>query len=284
MPFALKLFKINIYNSYYNNQLDDNFSLVPNEATQQLMDYHRMRLITYAEGYEVAWLTSKFDDPLQIFQDKIADAQFTFYLILRNPSVVNFSLLKPQQGYTYYFSNTSNSPNLHKQTYVTEEDKVLFNFPIHSIGKPFPNVFGIIHIEASRLWRGTPSIEKLPVQYSIKIKAREVIWRYHIVDVQERIKSPMKVVIDEDDSYFIYKGTAENKHIHIYESKKPLVLSDKPSQKFSLKTTSIKTTKKAKAVDAEEILLERLPLPDVRLPENNVEIGGVFYSNIVVYV
>ena len=282
MPFALKLFRINIYNSYYNNQVDDNFYLVPDEATQRLIEYHRMRLITYAGGYTMAWLTNKFDNPFQIFQDKIADSQFRFYLMLRNPYVINFSLLKPEQGHIYYFSNASSSQNLHKQSYITEEDKIPFNPSIHSIGNPVPNAFGIVHIQLASLWKEQPSIEKLPVQYSIKIKARETIWRYHIVDVQERIKSPMKVVIDEDDSYFIYKGTLENKHIHVYESKKSLTLSDKPSQKLSLRMISKKTTKKA--VNTEETLLERLPLPDTHLLENNVEKGGIFYSNIVVYV
>ena len=282
MPFALKLFKINIYNSYYNNQVDDNFYLVADDTTQRLIDYHRMRLITHAGGYEMAWLTNKFNNPFQIFQDKIADCQFRFYLMLRNPYVINFSLLKPEQGHIYYFSNTNNSQNLHKQSYITEEDKIPFNPSIHSLGKPFPNAFGIIDIQLANLWKEKTPIEKLPIQYNIKIKARETIWRYHIVDVQERIKSLMKVVIDEDDSYFIYKGTPENKHVHVYESKKPLVLSDKPSQKFSLRVISKKTTRKV--INSEEVLLERLPLPDVRLLENNVGKGGTFYSNIVVYV
>jgi hypothetical protein len=282
MPFALKLFKINIYNSYYNNQIDDNFYLVPDESTQKFIDHYRMRLITYAGGYELAWLTNRLDNPFQTFQDKIADSRLTFYLILRNPHTINFSLLKPEQGNIYYFSNTNNSQNLHKQSYVTEKDKIAFNPSIHSIGNPLPNAFGVIHIQLGNLWKEKLSIEELPVQYNIKIKAREIIWRYHIIDAQERIKDPMKVVIDEDDSYFIYKGTPENKHIHVYESKKPLVLSDKPSQKFSLRIVSKKTTRKT--VNSEEILLERLPLPDVRLLENNVEKGGIFYSNIVVYV
>ncbi|MHB9148091.1 MAG: hypothetical protein ACYC2U_06870 [Candidatus Amoebophilus sp.] len=282
MAFALKLLRINIYNSYYSNQVDNSFHLVADETTQQLMDYHRMRLNEYEGGYEIIWLTNKFDDPLQVFQDKIAGSHLNFYFILRNPYAINFSLLNPEQGYIYYFSNTNNSENLHKQAYVAEEDKVPFSTSIHSIGKPFPNAFGIIHIQLANLCNKKLSIEKLPVQYNIKIKARETIWRYHIIDVQEHIKSPMKVVIDEDDSYFIYKGTPENKHIHVYESKKPLTLSDKPSQKFSLKMISKKTTKKT--ANTEETLLERLPLPDTHLLENNVEKGGIFYSNIVVYV
>lgn len=283
MPFSLKLLKINFQNTYYTGQGNNDFYLTADEQTQHFMESHNMRILTYGSTYELVWLTTRFDNPLEIFKQKLAEHDLTFYLRIKNPNVVNFSLLNLLPDQMYYFSNTNSSQNLHKQEYVSKEDlipiKPISNTPeIASVS----NVFGIVRIHLKELINNKIDIQQLPIQYNIRIKAREAIWRYHIVDAHNRIKGPMKVVIDKDDSYFMYKGTLENKNIHIYESKNPLVLQDKVNQAFCLKVYPNQSKKNT--ASQEEVLLEKLPLPDVSLIENNVEKGGVFYSNIVVYV
>jgi hypothetical protein len=46
------------------------------------------------------------------------------------------------------------------------------------------------------------TIDAWPVIYSIHIKAIKSIWRYHIMDTNKRIKAPINIVLDEDNSYY----------------------------------------------------------------------------------
>ncbi|OJW73574.1 MAG: hypothetical protein BGO68_03000 [Candidatus Amoebophilus sp. 36-38] len=284
MPFALKLFRINFQNTYYTNQAENDFHVIPDEKTKKFMHDHNMRLISYRGMIEMMWLTTRFENPLQVFEQKIANHHLNFYVEISNPHVFSFSLLTIDPEQIYYFSNSTGSQKLHQKDYVSEEDKVSLQRVAPIIGKSLKNIFGIINIQLDKLWKGKINIEQLPIEYTIQIKARETIWSYQIVDLHNRIKVPAKVVIDTDDSYFIYKGTAENKHIHLYESIKPIALRDKINQTFSLTMYPESSTKKSGDTNQEEVVLERLPLPDVSLSQSNMKKGGVFYSNVVVYV
>lgn len=195
MPFALKLFKINVYHTYYSSQVTNDLYMIPDVPTQQLMDYHRMRLAAYDGTYELIWLTAKLENPFEVFQKKLASTALNFYLKLRNPHVVNFSSLKFEQTAIYYFSNAYNSQDLHKGAYVGEEDKIPLQTSINNTDKAFPNAFGIVNIQLGKVWKDKAELEQLPTQYNIQIQAREAIWRYHIVDLHKRIKSPMKIVV-----------------------------------------------------------------------------------------
>jgi hypothetical protein len=63
------------------------------------------------------------------------------------------------------------------------------------------------------------------------------------------------------------------------------MLRDTTNQNFSLKMYLEKPTRRITNTDKkEEVLIEKLPLPDVKLLKNNADSGGVFYSDIVVYV
>ena len=282
MPFAIKLFKIIFTNDYYVDGESNDFYLIPDSNTQAFLEYHRMKLVTYNDKFELIWLTANFENPFQIFQQKITEYNLNFYLKIHSPYVINFSLLKVEQNSIYYFTNTNENQRLHKKLYVDNEDRIKFSSSMNSLTKPYQNVFGVVNIQLTNLWKEVADITQFPIKYTIHIQPRAVIWRYHIVDLYGHIKSPMKVVIDEDDSYFIYKGITEDKRIHLYESKVPIILSSKPTQIFSLKIYPLLTTDKTE--NTGNILLKKLPLPDVSSLEKNMEKGGIFYSNIVVYV
>eukprot|EP01132_Coremiostelium_polycephalum_P000722 gene722-895_t len=283
MPFALKLFTLKISNSYFQNGIDDSFEVVPSKATQDLLTHHRMRFISLSDGYELFWLTSNLEDPLRILQAKLANAQLVFYITVRNPYVINFSQLHPEAGFIYSFSNLHLHEYLHPQSAVTDQDKVPYTIDRVSFDQPIPHMFGRIQIQLAELLKNASSTAVLPVPYHIHIAARSTIWRYHIIDTKNAIKEPDKVVIGADNVYFIYKGAARSNQAnsYIYESAEPLELSEQVKYRCSL---SIPKVNQKIINSAQEMLLGNLPLPDVRYLESNPIKGGLFYSNMVVYV
>lgn len=280
MPFALKLFNIQVLHTYYASGISNDLALIPDEATNAFMRYHHMQLLPYDGTYEMLWLTSKLDNPFEVFQEKLADEVLRFYIKLRDPYAINFSALTIQPDTIYAFANSEHTTSLHKNTYVDETDKVTIYQSINSFANPDPFVWGILQIQLGHVWLN--HADTLPIPYTLQIKAREVIWRYRIVDLHQRIKSPLKIVIDEDDSYFIDRGLVEDSRIHLYESKQPIALRDTTDQFFSLKMYPKSSTKNS--TSTEQVLIKRLPLPNVRSLENNEVKKGIFYSDIVVYV
>lgn len=279
--FALKLFSIQIHHTYYANGISDDFEIIPDEATQAFMKHYCMRLLSYEGKYEVVWLTTNIEHPFEVFQQKLAETTLQFYVRLHNPYVINFSTLEIKPATIYAFSNTENATSLHKNTYVDETDKIPFHQVMNSLISSDPLIWGTIQIQLGKVWHN--QTDQLPIPYTLQIKAREAIWRYQVVDLHQRIKSPLKIVIDQDDSYFIYSGLdGDNNKVHLLESKQPIALRDTTQQFFSLKMYSKLPTKSS--TSTEQVLIERLPLPDVRLLENNVVKEGIFYSNVVVYV
>jgi hypothetical protein len=176
--------------------------------------------------------------------------------------------------------NTDKSTSLHKNTYVDEADQVPSQQVINSLNNLSPAAWGVIQIQLGKVWHDSSG--QLPISYTLQIKAREVIWCYQIVDIHQRIKSPLKIVIDQDDSYFIYSGLDGNSRVHLFESKQPIALRDTTQQFFSLKMYPKSSAKNS--TSTEQVLIKRLPLPNVRSLENNVVKKGIFYSNVVVYV
>ena len=142
MPFALKLFKINFQNTYYTNQTENDFHVIPDEKTKKFMHDHNMRLISYRGMVELIWLTARFENPLQVFEQKIANHHLNFYVEISNPYVFSFSLLTIDPEQIYYFSNSTGSQKLHQKDYVSEEDKV-------SLQRVAPVVVGIIDFVAA---------------------------------------------------------------------------------------------------------------------------------------
>jgi hypothetical protein len=278
--FALKLFNIQIRHTYYANGISNDFEILPDEATQAFMHHHRMQLLSYEGTYEMIWLTANLEHPFEVFHQKMADVVLRFHVKFRNPYVINFSTLKIQPETIYAFANTEGITSLHKNTYVDETDQVPFHQTMNSLASADPLVWGNLQIQLGKVWRNPA--DQLPIPYTLQIKAREVIWRYQVVDLHQRIKSPLKIVIDQDDSYFIYSGLDDNTKIHLFESKQPIALRATTQQFFSLKMYP-KSSNKSSA-STEKVLIQRLPLPNVRLLENNVVKGGVFYSDVVVYV
>lgn len=280
MPFALKLFSIQIRHTYYTNGISNDFEIIPDEATKLFMHHHRMQFLSYRGIYEMNWLTANLAHPFEVFEQKMADVVLRFYIKLRASYVINFSALKMQLGTTYAFTNTDKSASLHKNTYVDETDQIPSQQVMSSFASPDPAAWGVIQIQLGKVW-SNPA-DQLPIPYTIQIKAREVIWRYQIIDIHQRIKSPLKIVIDQDDSYFIYSGLNGDNKVHLFESKQPIALRDTTQQFFSLKMYPKSSTKSS--TSTEQVLIERLPLPNVRSLENNVVKEGIFYSNVVVYV
>lgn len=277
--FALKLFKIQLRHTYYANGISNDFEILPDEATQTLMKHYRMRLVGYEGSYELCWLTANMEHPFEVFQQKLADIVFRFYVKLRNTYAINFSDLTIQSETIYAFDNTKDIARLHNNSYVDQTDKVPFHQNMNRIASADPLVCGMIQIQLGKVWHNPT--DQLPLTYTLQIKAREVIWRYQIVDLHQRIKSPLKVVFDQDDSYFIYSGLNDGK-VHVFESKQPIALRDTIQQFFSLKMYPKSPAKSS--TRTEQVLIERLPLPNVRSLENNVVKEGIFYSNVVVYV
>ena len=183
MPFALRLFRLNIYNSYYRTQVCNDFALIPAEESQRWMQQYPMRLVPTPGTFELLWVAAGLAEPLQVLKEKTYGKKLTFHLILKNPDALCFSELSIDRGEAYYFHNQGTGSKLHQEAYVSQVDKTV----IPKIGKnPFKlekPFLAIVDIYLEGLWKEEAlDIHQLPVDYSIHIKARETIWRYYAVD------------------------------------------------------------------------------------------------------
>ena len=280
MTFAHKIFNINIYNTYYSRGACNDFTVAPDEATQQWMRRYRMKLLTRPATFELIWLTAGFTNPLQLFREKMYERQLSFHLALKNPHSISYSSLSIDKARTYYFSNKYGSTLLHPQEYVTEDDKVDIRPLTMHYHKIEHTYFGKIDIQLNALCKSPHFIEeKLPVKYAIHIKAKETMLRYHFVDKENRINDTTKVVFNNNDTYFEFKRRKEQggSHTKVYESTKPLALTDKPQNFLSLRNYDKNTL----TVPA-EILLEKLPWPSANTLKKDTE--NKLYSDIVINV
>ena len=176
MPFALRIFRINIHNSYYQAQVGDDFSLVPTEASQEWMQRYRMRLGTNPGTFELLWVAASLAHPLETLKEKASDKKLTFRLILKNPSVLGFSELSIDRGQTYYFHNQGATSKLYQAAYVSQADKIPVQETISHLGKLEKPFFGIVDIHLKELWHKRKlTVNKLPIDYQIHIKAKETI-------------------------------------------------------------------------------------------------------------
>ena len=283
MPFALKLFQINLYNTYYQAGVCNDFDLVPDMPTQQWMNRYKLKLIAGPGSFEVAWLVAGLENPLAVFQTKMAEKKLTFQLKLKNPQVIHFSDLRVGEalGSIYYLNNLHALPRLHQEAYLSDTDYIGIQKIVKNYHQPGKNIFGIIDIHLNNLWQDqAPNLEALPIQYTIHIQAKASIWRYHIIDTNNRIKMPMQVVLNQDNSYFKERANDQSNPIHLYESKEPLAMLDKPAQFFSLKTNPSKEINSSATT-----LIALLPTPGFGSALiQDKEKSEILYSDIFVHV
>lgn len=281
MPFALRLFRLNIYNSYYQAQVGDDCSLIPTEETQQWMQQYPMKLVSTPGAFELMWMVAGLAAPLKTLKKKIHGKKLTYYLILKNPEALSFSELSIEHGQAYYFHNQGTGARLHQKSYVSLADKVAVPETRGNHLGTEKSFLALVDIYLEELWKKDSfDLHRLPVTYSIHIKARKTIWRYCIVDKNFRIKSPMKVVLDNEDTYFNYETDKKRKmvNMHVYKARKPLALTDKPERFFSLKTYH------PDKPEEEKTLIKKLPLPTNASLRKDNKNSKVLYNDIFVYV
>ncbi|MCG8339816.1 MAG: hypothetical protein MI674_00860 [Cytophagales bacterium] len=283
MAFSLKLFKINFYNTYYKEGVCHDFSLIPAEESQQWMERYRMKLVAQPGYFEVCWLTANLTAPLQCLQTKIAEKKLTFFLILKNPYLVNFSALNinQEEAKTYYFHNLRDPASLQGEEYVSDADKIPINKVNNYPTKPGKAIFGIVDIYLEQWWKAHKGVEeKLPVNYNIRFKARETTWRYCVIDTKQRFKNFMKIVGGQKDNHFTTRTMTNGRgeKMHVFESTKPLPWVDKPDHFFSLEIDKAEDRSSQK-----KLLIETLPPPAVDSLKREVQ-GKNFYSEIFIYV
>lgn len=173
MVFALKLFRISLYNTYYQDRICNDFSLAPDEITQHWMQRYPMRLTAHPGNFELIWLTAGLTDPLQLFQKKMHDKQLSFYLFLQNPRSIAHTALSIEKGKIYYFTNEYGGTKLHKKKYVTPNDKIPVKSTMLGSQKIEKAHFGKIAIHLNTLYKSPHFTESnVPVQYTIQMKAK----------------------------------------------------------------------------------------------------------------
>ena len=283
MAFSLKLFKINFYNTYYKEGVCHDFSLIPAEESQQWMERYRMKLVAQPGCFEICWLTANLTKPLQCLQAKIAEKKLTFFLILKNPYLVNFSAVNidKEEAKTYYFHNLRDPASLQGEAYVSDADKIPINKVSNYPTQPGKAIFGIVDIYLEQWWNVHGGVEeKLPIPYNIRFKARETTWRYCVVDVQQRFRNLMTIVGKEQDHHFTTRTmkNVRGEKMRVFESTQPLPLVDQPDHFFSLQTHKAEDPSSQK-----KVLIETLPTPPADSLKRAVQ-GENFYSEIYVYV
>ena len=282
MAFALNLFNINIHNTYYQSQIGNDFSLIPDDATQQWMNHYRMRLdTTGGDQFALYWLVARLEEPLKTLQSKIEDTKLRFFLTLQNPHTPSFSTLDLDSQYIYHFYNRANASSIHQEEYVSPQDKILTPSPYTSCQKVYKPFFGLVEIYLPTLWESIQLQEKkLPVNYTINIRARETIWRYCVIQKKSFIKNEIKVVFDENDDYFeedkmeMSRGRSQK----VYRSKFPLALKEKPERYFSLKSYKSNMLGLQSWVDT---IVEELPVPSHSSLKRE---GETYYNDILVHI
>jgi hypothetical protein len=296
MPFALKIFKIQIHNTYYEKGIGNDFEFVADEATAVLMKYCNIRLLDNQDTIEAMWLSNDLDDPLRTFKEKLAPHTLYFKLKVKNNNLFNFSELTIHPGTIYGFSNKKKQSLLHKEPYVGESDLITYRHTMNVLKNVNQQVVGLIAIDLSKIIHEKSKIDCSPLAtYAIQIKNKEAIWCYHLVDVYQRIKNPEKLAIYKEDLYFIYKGEVhemelnsnidKNAKIYLYQSPEPIPLKNVTERIPFLKLLNEqKNNKKDHNLAAEALQTVPLPLPDVNNISTNIQKGGVFYTNMFFYV
>ncbi|MEL7062983.1 MAG: hypothetical protein AAFP00_04555, partial [Bacteroidota bacterium] len=226
MAFALKLFSISFYHTYYQAQVSNDFALVPTEESQRWMQRYSMRLTSTGSGrFEVLWAVAGLAHPLQTLKEKMEDKTLSFYIQLNHPSIMRFSALPMDTGRAYHFHNKGRTAKLHQAAYVSEADQVPASALSSGSHKRVKNFWGRVDIHLDALWQSNELTEdQLPIAYTVKIKAKAVIGRYRIIDKNSRIKNPIKVVLNNKDSYFkkVSKSESPTERVSVYESKQPM--------------------------------------------------------------
>ena len=282
MAFALRLLRINFYNTYYRAKACDDFILVPTEESQRWMQRCGMKLVTGPGCFEIYWKTGNMASPLQTLQKKTIGENLTFHLKLKNPHALCFSALSISSGEIYHFHNQRGSVRLHQEDYASQADKISVQEITSYRYKLDRTFFGMVDIHWEELWKGASLTEhELPVTYEVNVKARETIWRYCVVDKNSRVKNSMKVVLDNEDVYFNSEINAKSDaaDMRVYESKQPIALVDKPERFFSLKTC-----KEDEPNVFAETIIEKLPVPTDASLKRAKKSPKLLYNDIFVYV
>ena len=281
MPFSVILFRISFSNTYYQDgHIGNDFDIVASKITSQWMAQWKVRMVTYPTYIDLVWLTENKDIPLSVFKEKLATTTLSFYMILKNPNLVNFSTLDVKGGYTYHFNNAKMTERLHIGSFVSEKDLVgqknIANYPVRTGG----NILGLIDIDLGILASTKIFLQsETPVSYKICMQAREVVVRYTIVDSNKKIKGPIKVVLGEKDAYFINTVNVATANTYSYESLKPIPLQNRYKQFFSLRTYISDGTQKTS-----KVLIEKLPTPSFSKLKRGGPSNKNLYNDIVVYV
>lgn len=282
MAFAIKLFRIQLQHTYYHDQVCDDFGLVPHGATRQWMDRYGMRLKAQPGSFELLWVTHRMKDPLQVFQGKIYDTTLSFQMLLKHPGSAAYSQFSVVPDHAYHLTNTPDSPYLHKGPYLSEEDKIAVTPQRSYMYKLARSTWGVIHIDLERLWdTHMYDPEKVPVDYTIRIKAQEAIWRYRVIKKKSSEKIPASIVLQGKDDYFNKREEKgpEGEEVSVYESVAPMALRDKPRDVCSLRGY-------LKREEGEEVcvLVEALPLPNASSLKRDTDSGKLYFDEVVIHV
>ncbi len=275
MEFACKLFTISIGHAYYATGVCNDFALLPTDVTAQWMKKHRMRIVKQPGKFTVIWRTACFSDAERVFTGKLQQETMSFYLVLRNPSLVCFSALAVHHQKAYYLQNVQKTKYLHSASHVSDEEHVSLK-EMGEYNKPGQRFWGVVEIDLRELMKhkdfswGTTQ----PV-YTVQIKPKETTWRYHILDKNFRIKNTLKVVSNDKDNYFKPEATGKlGEGAYVFRSVRPIVWQEYPEVFFSLRAYTDS--------GEEEVLIDKLPSPSMASLRKDG--GGKVCSDVFVHV
>ncbi|TDG95291.1 hypothetical protein CCPUN_05450 [Cardinium endosymbiont of Culicoides punctatus] len=288
MAFVTKLFRIMISNRYYQvHNSENDFDIIPLPSTSSWMTQHQIRMLHYADGIELVWLSQNYDHPLELFKKKANGVTLSFVMTLKNTQTLNLSELEAGHptGQVYYLHNRHdhNDNLLHGNAFISPLDLVKIKEVAHYPTQPGWNVFAIIDMDLSYWMRQLSKQKDIGVHnYKIKIQNRSTFWRYYLVDTRNQLNGKCKILPKGDSNIFCFgavKSSTELPNTYYATSTAPIAFCDKYDYFFSLATFDKSDTGKN-----EKILLEKLPYPTYDSIKRDKGDKKKLYSDIVVYV
>lgn len=292
MAFATKLFRIVLSNSYYQlpGRAVADFDIQPLSATAAWMRLRKIRMLHHADGVELVWLSEQYDEPLALLKSKAEGITLSFVLTAKNDDVFNYSELEVgyPQSKAYYFHNRHKHGSnwLHGDAFVKESDLMDVQAIAHYPTEPGWNAFGIVDIDFAT-WidrcakKGKKAFQAVVPPYEINIKNRSTIWRYCLIDSNNQLKAPIKVVAHGGTDAACFgaaQASAETPGTYWVASSAPIGLADRYDFFFSLCTATQSKT------EPEKTVVERLPYPSHDVLSKNKANQKQYHSDVVVCI
>ena len=205
MESTIQLFSIMIKSDYYADGISQDFSIEPDNNSEQIFKRYNLQWLHTNGEYKLMWLTKNIKNIPQCRKTIFQDIHFFFNIKTQNINVYNFSQIDTNKIYS--FANKYTGFFLHKKSEVSEED-------LSKRTDYADKLFGFIKIDMN-------NITNIPASYIIKIPTIKSFWQINFSGNEKKIKNIKKFFLD-GEKYNFTNMNGSNNNVFISSNSIPL--------------------------------------------------------------